>query len=147
MTLKAQIETSIIEAMKSKDSGKLRGLRDIKAQLLLAETSGKGGLNEAIELAILQKMAKQRQDSLSIFEEQGREDLAIKEREELSLIQTYLPVPLKDDELTSIIKESIESSGAEGMKDMGKVMGIVKLKVEGRADGRTISEIIKKLLS
>jgi uncharacterized protein YqeY len=147
MSLKAQIDAAVIAAMKSKDSIKLRGLRDIKAQLLLAETSGKGDVTEEIELTILQKMAKQRQDSLKIYEDQNREDLAVIEREELALIQTYLPKPLSETELTSIIKAAISTSGAEGMKDMGKVMGIVKPEVGGGADGRTISEIIKKLLA
>ena len=92
-------------------------------------------------------MAKQRQDSLKIYEDQDREDLAVKEREELEVIQNYLPKPLSETELTDIVKEAISTTGAEGMKDMGKVMGIVKSKVGGGADGRTISEIIKKLLA
>jgi len=147
MSLKAQIEAAITAAMKSKESGKLRGLRDIKAQLLLAETSGQGKVDEAKELSILQKMAKQRQDSLKIYEDQGREDLAAKEKEELDLLQNYLPQPMSSDELEQIVSEVIAQTGAESMRDMGKVMPLVKEKVGGAADGRTLSEIIKKILS
>ncbi len=147
MSLKSKIEAAITVAMKNKKSGKLRGLREIKSQLLLAETSGQGEVDEAKELSILQKMAKQRQDSLKIYEEQDRQDLAAKEREELELLQTYLPKPLSADELEIIIKEIIAQTGAESMRDMGKVMPLAKEKIGGGADGRTLSEIIRKLLS
>ena len=147
MSLKSKIEAAITVAMKNKESGKLRGLREIKSQLLLAETSGQGEVDEAKELSILQKMAKQRQDSLKIYEDQDRQDLAIKEREELDLLQTYLPKPLSPDELEKIITDIIAQTGAESMRDMGKVMPIAKEKIGGGADGRTLSEIIKKLLS
>jgi len=147
MSLKSKIEAAITVAMKNKESGKLRGLREIKSQLLLAETSGQGEVDEAKELSILQKMAKQRQDSLKIYEEQDRQDLAAKEREELELLQTYLPKPLSADELEIIIKEIIAQTGAESMRDMGKVMPLAKEKIGGGADGRTLSEIIRKLLS
>lgn len=147
MSLKSQIEAAITVAMKNKESAKLRGLREIKAQLLLAETSGKGAVDEAQELTILQRMAKQRQDSLKIYQDQGREDLAQKEKEELDLLQTYLPKPLTTDELEKIVQEIIQQTGAESMRDMGKVMPLAKEKVGGAADGRTLSEIIKKLLS
>ncbi|MDB4347109.1 GatB/YqeY domain-containing protein [Bacteroidia bacterium] len=147
MSLKSKIEAAITVAMKNKESGKLRGLREIKSQLLLAETSGQGEVDEAKELSILQKMAKQRQDSLKIYEEQDRQDLAAKEREELELLKTYLPKPLSADELEIIIKEIIAQTGAESMRDMGKVMPLAKEKIGGGADGRTLSEIIRKLLS
>ncbi len=147
MSLKSKIEAAITVAMKNKESGKLRGLREIKSQLLLAETSGQGEVDEAKELSILQKMAKQRQDSLKIYEEQDRQDLAAKEREELELLQTYLPKPLSADELEIIIKEIIAQTGAESMRDMGKVMPLAKEKIGGGANGRTLSEIIRKLLS
>lgn len=147
MSLKSQIEAAITVAMKNKESAKLRGLREIKAQLLLAETSGKGAVDEAQELTILQRMAKQRQDSLKIYQDQGREDLAQKEKEELDLLQNYLPKPLTTDELEKIVQEIIQQTGAESMRDMGKVMPLAKEKVGGAADGRTLSEIIKKLLS
>ena len=147
MSLKSKIEAAITVAMKNKESGKLRGLREIKSQLLLVETSGQGEVDEAKELSILQKMAKQRQDSLKIYEEQDRQDLAAKEREELELLQTYLPKPLSADELEIIIKEIIAQTGAESMRDMGKVMPLAKEKIGGGADGRTLSEIIRKLLS
>lgn len=147
MSLKVQVEKAILTAMKSKDATALRGLREIKAQLLLAQTSGNGEVDEAAELKILQKMAKQRQDSIAIYEEQGREDLAVKEREELVTISAYLPAQMSLEELADIVKNAINTSGAEGMKDMGKVMPLVKDAVKGAADGKAISEIIKKLLS
>lgn len=147
MSLKATIEKAMLGAMKAKKTEELRGLREIKSQLLLLGTSGKGEITETMELQVLQKMAKQRQDSLSIYEEQGREDLAKKEREELELISTYLPKQLSENELEAIVKEIIFSTGAKGMKDMGKVMGAAKQKIGAAADGKTLSGIIKSLLS
>lgn len=147
MSLKAKVEKAILDAMKSKESDKLRGLREIKSQLLLLETSGAGNITEEMEMNILQKMSKQRKDSLTIYEEQGREDLAKKERQELEIIDAYLPQQMDESELTQIIGQIISSTGASGMKDMGKIMGLAKQKVGASADGKTLSMVVKKLLS
>lgn len=146
MSLKQRIETAILEAMKNKEAAKLRGLREIKAQLLLLETSGEGEVTEEKEMSVLQKMAKQRQDSLEIYENQGRKDLAKKEVEELNIISEYLPKQLEEAEIETLVKEIIAQTNAEGMKDMGKVMGLAKQKVGAQADGKTLAQIVRKLL-
>ncbi len=146
MGLKDKVELSIKEAMKAKQTAVLRGLREIKAQLLLAETSGQGEVTEEKEISVLQKMAKQRQDSIAIYEEQDRTDLAQKEKEELEVIMQFLPEPLSTEELTAMVQNIITKLGASGMKDMGRVMPAAKEAASGRADGRTLSEIIRKLL-
>ncbi len=147
MALKEIINQQITEAMKSKNADRLRGLREIKAQLLLLDTDDKRTVDEESEMKILQKMAKQRQDSITIFKEQGREDLAAKEESELEVISEFLPAPLSAEELLQIVKETIESTGAKSMADMGKVMPIIMGKTAGKADGKTISELIKKELA
>lgn len=146
MSLKQRIETAILEAMKNKEAAKLRGLREIKAQLLLLETSGEGEVTEEKEMSVLQKMAKQRQDSLEIYENQGRQDLAKKEVEELNIISEYLPKQLEEAEIETLVMEIIAQTNAEGMKDMGKVMGLAKQKVGAQADGKTLAQIVRKLL-
>ncbi len=147
MALKEIINTQITAAMKAKDPDTLRGLREIKAQLLLLETDDKRTVNEESELKILQKMAKQRQDSIAIFTEQGRIDLAEKEEKELTVISTFLPAQLTVAELTLIIKEVIVESGAKSMADMGKIMPSIMSKTAGSADGKTISAIIKEIFA
>jgi len=149
MSLKQQIEQDIKKAMLAKDKDELRALRAIKSQILLAETEkGAGdGVDEGKEIQILQKQAKQRQESLELYRQQGREDLATIEEAELVIIQRYLPTPLTDGELEAAISEIIKEVGAGSIKDMGKVMGIASKKFAGKADGKIISEKIKQLLS
>ena len=147
MSLKQKIEAAIVQSMKNKEAAKLRGLREIKAQLLLLETSGEGAITEEKEMAVLQKMAKQRQDSLEIYEKQGRDDLAQKEIEELNIISQYLPKQLGADEIENLVNQIIAETGADGMKDMGKVMGLAKQKVGAQADGKTLAQIVRNLLS
>jgi uncharacterized protein YqeY len=149
MRLKEQIDSDIKVAMRNKQKDELRALRAIKSLILLAETEkGKPGqLNEEVEMNLLMKAAKQRKDSLEIFEKQGRQDLAQKEKEELSIIERYLPEQLSDEDIKKTLQDIIESSGADGMKDMGKVMGIATNKLAGKAESRKIAEITKKLLS
>jgi len=147
MSLKATIDLEITQAMKSKNADRLRGLREIKAQLLLLATDDKRNVDNNAEMKVLQKMAKQRQVSITIFNEQNRTDLAEKEIAELAVINEYLPAPLTEAELKAIVKETIATTGAKTMADMGKVMPIIMGKTAGKADGKTISALIKKELS
>lgn len=148
MALEQTIMQDLKAAMKSKDKAALRGIRAIKAALLLAKTDGSGAeLDEAQEIKMLQKLAKQREDSIAIFEKEGRDDLALTEKEELEVIKRYLPKQLTEEELEPIIKDIIAQTGASGMQDMGKVMGMASGKLGGSADGKTISTIVKRLLT
>jgi len=137
------------EAMKSKNEAALRGLRAIKAEIIKAKTEpGAGGeIDEATEQKFLQKMMKQRRDSLEIFEKQGRTDLAIKEKEEMAVIEKFLPKQLNEAEIKVIIEKIITETGAASPADMGKVMGVASKQLAGLADGKTISNIVKELLS
>lgn len=147
MRLEERIMQDLKEAMKAKDQGALRGIRAIKAAILLQKTDGSGlELNDDLEIKLLQKLVKQRKDSLEIYEKQGREDLAQTEREEIEVIERYLPKQLDDTELEIVIKEIISSSGASTMQDMGKVMGLATKKLAGKADGKTISAVVKRIL-
>lgn len=148
MSLEARINEDLKEAMKSKDQVSLRGIRAVKAAILLAKTDGSGeALNEEKEIKLLQKLVKQRQDSLDIYVKQNREDLAAVEREEIEVIQRYLPEQLSEEKLKEIISDIISKTGASGMKDMGKVMGLASQELSGKADGKTISAVVKTLLS
>ncbi|MBS1928723.1 MAG: GatB/YqeY domain-containing protein [Bacteroidetes bacterium] len=149
MSLEKKIMDSMKEAMKAKDEASLRGLRAIKAEIIKAKTEpGAGGeIDEATELKFLQKMMKQRRDSLDIFEKQGREDLAKKEREEMLVIERFLPKQLSEEEIRNALKEIISQTGAATATDMGKVMGIASKQLAGKADGKTISGIVKELLA
>jgi len=147
MSLEAKLTTDLKTAMKAKDDATKRGIRAIKAQILLAKTDGSGkALDEAAEIKILQKLVKQRKDSLAIYEEQGREDLAKIESEEITVIEKYLPKQMDTAALTAFLKEVIAKTGASSMKDMGKVMGMASKQLAGKADGKTISTIVKQLL-
>ena len=148
MTLEEKINSDLKTAMKAKDQGALRSIRAIKSAILLAKTDGSGkALDEAGEIKLLQKLVKQRKDSLEIYEKQGREDLAATEREEIVVIEKYLPAQLSEEELEPIIAQIIAQTGAESMKDMGKVMGMASKQLAGKADGKTISGIVKRLLT
>jgi len=148
MSLEKKLMPDLKEAMKAKDQAALRGIRAIKAEILKFKTSGTGEeLNEDSEIKILQRLVKQRQDSLSIFTEQGREDLAVVEREEIAIITKYLPAQLSPEELKEKIQAIITQTGASSMKDMGKVMGMASKSLAGKADGKSISTLVKQLLS
>jgi uncharacterized protein YqeY len=149
MSLEQQIMTEMKEAMKAKNEGLLRGLRAIKAEIIKAKTEpGAGGeINEETEQKFLQKMMKQRKDSLEIFEKQGREDLAVKEREEIALIEKFLPKQLDPAALKEIVAKIIAETGATSAADMGKVMGVASKQLAGQADGKSISAIVKELLT
>ena len=147
MTLEERINADLKTAMKAKDDAAKRGIRAIKSQLLLVKTSGTGAeMDEAGEIKLLQKLVKQRKDSLAIFEEQGRTDLAKIEAEEITVLEKYLPQQMGEEELTTFLKGLMEQVGASSMKDMGKVMGMASKQLAGKADGKTISTIVKKLL-
>jgi len=125
MGLEERINTDLKQAMKSKDKIALRGIRAIKSAILLANTDGSGKeIDDTAGIKIVQKLIKQRQDSLDIYNKQGREDLAVVEREEIEILQRYLPEQMGAEELEAFLKEIITQTGAESMKDMGKVMGI-----------------------
>ena len=149
MSLEQQIMTEMKEAMKAKNEGVLRALRAIKAEIIKAKTEpgAAGEINEATEQKFLQKMMKQRRDSLDIFEKQGREDLASKEKEEMAVIEKFLPKQLDEAELKEIVKKIIADTGASTPADMGKVMGVASKQLAGKADGKTISNMVKELLS
>ncbi|MEO9483164.1 MAG: GatB/YqeY domain-containing protein [Ekhidna sp.] len=149
MSLKSTIESEIKQAMLNKEKDRLRALRAIKSQILLAETEkGSGGkLSEDTEMKLLTKAAKQRKDSIEVFEQQGRDDLAATEKSELTVIESFLPKQLSEAEVEAEVKKVIEEIGAAGPQDMGKVMGTATKKLAGKADGKMISSLAKKLLS
>lgn len=149
MSLEQKIMTALKAAMIAKDAAALRSLRAIKAAILLAKTSeGAGGeLNEDDEMKLLQKLVKQRKDSLEIFQQQNREDLAKKEAEEINVIEKFLPKQLTVEEVKAEVEKIITSVGATSPADMGKVMGAATKQLAGKADGKTISALVKELLS
>ncbi len=148
MGLEQNIMAEMKEAMKSKNEAALRGLRAIKAAIIIAKTAegANGELKEEEETKMLQKLVKQRKDSLEIFEKQNRADLAEKEKEEIAIIEKFLPKQLEEAELKSIIAKIIADTGASSAADMGKVMGAANKQLAGQADGKTISGIVKQLL-
>lgn len=149
MSLKERINTDIKAAMLAKEKEKLTALRAIKSMILLAETE-KGAVEEIgqdAELKLLMKAAKQRKDSVEVFRAQGREDLAEKEQGELDVISKYLPQQLSEDEVKDELRKVIETVGATGPQDMGKVMGAATKALAGKADGKTISALVKTLLN
>lgn len=149
MSLQVQIDQDIKSAMLAKDASRLRGLRAIKAALLVAKTE-KGGadsLSEDIEVKVLQRLVKQRKESADIYKTQNREDLHLIEIEELAVIEAFLPKQLDSAAIEDCVKKAIAQTGATNMKDMGKVMGIVNAELAGKADGKAISEMVKTLLS
>ncbi len=149
MSLEQKINEGIKAAMIAKDSATLRGLRAIKAAILLAKTekAGTDQLTSDSEIKVLQKLVKQRKESAEIYKAQGREDLYQIEVEEQQVIERFLPKQLDRSEIEQIVKDIIQEVGAGGMKDMGKVMGLANQKLAGQADGKTISELVKSSLS
>lgn len=142
-----QLNQQIKEAMKAKDQVRLRGLRLIKSAIMLLHAEGGNGPSAEDEMAALVKMAKQRKDSIDIYVKEGREDLAAKEQEELDIISEFLPEQMSEDEVRSALQNIISDLGADGMKDMGKVMGKATQELKGKADGKLISQIVRELLS
>ena len=148
MSLQDSVMTALKTAMKSKDTVALTSLRSIKSAILLARTSGADvAMTEEDEFKILQKLVKQRRDSASIFTEQNRLDLAEPELAEVEVISQFLPQMLEASEVENVVLETIDSLGASGMKDMGRVMGVVSKTLAGKTDGKTISTLVKAKLS
>lgn len=149
MSLELTINDAIKKAMLAKSEAELRTLRAIKAAILLAKTAegATGDLSEAEETKLLQKLAKQRKDSLDIFRQQNREDLASKEEEELVVIEQYLPKQMDEQELRAAVGQIIADTGASSPADMGKVMGVASKQLAGKADGKAISALVKELLA
>jgi uncharacterized protein len=149
MSLEQKIMTELKTAMLAKDENAMRSLRAVKAAILLAKTSeGAGGeLKEDDEIRLLQKLVKQRKDSLEIYQQQNRADLAQKEQEEIEVIEKFLPKQLSAEDLKATISKIIADTGASSPADMGKVMGVATKQLAGKADGKTISAIVKELLA
>jgi len=149
MCLQKQIMEELKTAMKSKDAVALQALRAVKSAFLLAKTETGAGddLTEDQEMKIIQKQVKQRKDSAAIFINQGRQDLADPELAEIAVLEKFLPEALSEEAIEKVVLETIAKTGAEGMKDMGKVMGMVSKQLAGQADGKTISGIVRKNLA
>lgn len=149
MSLEQKIMPELKAAMLAKDEKSMRSLRAIKAAIIVAKTAeGAGGeLIEEDEIKLLQKLVKQRKDSLDIFTQQNRPDLAVKEQEEIEVIEKFLPKQLSQDELKEEIRKIIAESGATSPADMGKVIGLANKQLAGKTDGKTISLVVKDLLS
>lgn len=149
MSLQDDVMTAIKTAMKAKDQIALAALRAVKSELLLAQTASgsKEEITEEEEIKILSKMVKQRKDSAAIYLEQDRKDLALPEIDQAEVISKFLPEALTEAEIEKVVVITINQIGAEGMKDMGKVMGIVSKQLAGQADGKTISMLVKAKLS
>jgi uncharacterized protein len=149
MSLEQKIMGEMKEAMKSKNEATLRALRAIKAEIIKAKTEpgAHGEISEEKEVSMLQKMMKQRRDSLEIYQQQSRTDLAQKEQEEMAVIEKFLPQQLSGEELKTELQQIITETGASSAADMGKVMGLATKKLAGRADGKAISATVKELLA
>lgn len=151
MALKEQIMADLKEAMKNKEQDKLRVLRSLKAKLLEKEISerkgGEAELSDEQAIEVLMKAAKQRKESIDQFESGGRDDLVENEKRELELIESYLPKMLTEDEVRDIARKKIDDLGAETMADMGKVMGVLMQELKGKAEGATVSKVVKEELS
>ena len=149
MGLQEQVMEAMKTAMKAKDTVALESLRAMKSAFLLARTEQGSGhsLSEADEIKLVQKLVKQRRDSAAIYQQQGREDLAGPELAQAEIIEKYLPAQLSEAEIEEVVERTIKATGASGMQDMGKVMGIVSKELAGQADGKTISGVVRKKLT
>lgn len=149
MSLEQKIMTELKTAMLAKDEKTVRSLRAIKAAIILAKTAegAKGEIGEDDEIKLLQKLVKQRKDSLEIFQQQNRADLAVKESEEIAVIEKFLPAAMSAEELKTAVQSIIATTGASGPADMGKVMGVATKQLAGKADGKSISTMVKELLA
>ncbi|MEO6813736.1 MAG: GatB/YqeY domain-containing protein [Ginsengibacter sp.] len=149
MSLEQKVMTNLKAAMLAKDEKSLRSLRAIKSAIINAKTAEgfSGEIKEDDEIKMLQKLVKQRKDSLEIYEKQNREDLAVKEREEIEIIEKFLPKQMGEEELKEIISKIVNETGASSHADMGKVMGIANKQLAGKADGKTIATIVNRMLS
>ncbi len=148
MSLQEQVTEQLKVAMKAKDSVALESLRAIKSAILLAQTqAGAQDLTSDDEIKLVQKLVKQRKDSAEIFRQQGRNDLAEPEEAQIKIIEQFLPEQLDEESIAKVVDEIISQTNAEGMKDMGKVMGMATKAMSGKADGKTISAIVRQKLA
>jgi len=149
MSLETDVMSLLKDAMRNKDEALLRGLRAIKAEIIKAKTEpgANGEISTENELKLLQKLVKQRKDSLAIFEQQSRPDLAVKESEEIAVIEKFLPAQMSEAEVKAAVQAIIASVGAAGPQDLGKVMGVATKQLAGKADGKLISAFAKELLT
>lgn len=149
MNLEQQINNDIKAAMLAKESAKLEALRAIKAAILLAKTEkgATGELSSEAEIKLLQRLVKQRKESAEVFGQNNRQELADKEKYEAQIIEVYLPKQMSEEEITEEVKKIIAETGASSVKEMGKVMGVASKSLAGKADGKLISEVVKKLLA
>ncbi len=149
MSLELDVMSLMKDAMKNKDEALLRGLRAIKAEIIKAKTEpgANGAISEDGEMKLLQKLVKQRRDSLTIFQEQNRADLAEKESEEIAVIERFLPVQMTEDEVKAAVEAIVKELGAAGPQDLGKVMGVASKQLAGKADGKLIAAVAKNALT
>jgi len=149
MSLEEKINSDLKTAMMAREEATVRGIRAIKSAIILAKTEkGAGGvIAPEKEVQMLQKLVKQRRDSIAEFEKANRQDLITKEREEIAIIEKYLPAMMSEDEVREVVKKAIAETGATTQKEMGKVMGLVSKQLAGKADNKLVSEIVKSLLS
>ena len=149
MSLELEVMSLMKDAMKNKDEALLRGLRAIKAEIIKAKTEpgANGAISEDTEMKLLQKLVKQRKDSLTIFQEQNRADLADKEAEEIAVIEKFLPVQMTEEAVKVAVEAIVKELGAAGPQDLGKVMGVASKQLAGKADGKIIAAIAKHALT
>ena len=149
MSLEVEVMSLMKDAMKNKDEALLRGLRAIKAEIIKAKTEpgANGTISKDAEMKLLQKLVKQRKDSLTIFQEQNRADLAQKEAEEIAVIEKFLPTQMSEDEVKAAVDAIVKELGAAGPQDLGKVMGVASKQLAGKADGKLIAAVAKNALS
>jgi len=149
MSLETQVMSFMKDAMKNKDEALLRGLRAIKAEIIKAKTEpgANGTISEDGEMKLLQKLVKQRKDSLAIYEQQNRSDLAAKESEEIAIIEKFLPAQMSEEDVKAAVQAIVTELGAAGPQDLGKVMGVATKKLAGQADGKVISAMAKAILT
>jgi uncharacterized protein YqeY len=149
MSLETEVMSLMKDAMKNKDEALLRGLRAIKAEIIKAKTEpgANGVISEDAEMKLLQKLVKQRRDSLAIFQEQNRTDLADKEAEEIAVIEKFLPVQMTEEAVKAVVDGIIKELGATGPQDLGKVMGVASKQLAGKADGKLIATVAKNALT
>ena len=149
MSLEVEVMSLMKDAMKNKDEALLRGLRAIKAEIIKAKTEpgANGEISEDGEMKLLQKLVKQRKDSLAIYEQQNRPDLAVKESEEIAIIEKFLPAQMSEEDVKAAVQAIVTELGAVGPQDLGKVMGVATKKLAGQADGKVISAVAKAILT
>ena len=146
MSLEETVNTDIKSAMLKKDDAALRGLRAMKQVILMAKTSGSGNISAEDEMKMLQKLIKQRKESVEIYKQQNREDLAKTELEEIAVIEKYLPKQLSEDEIKNQLKVLVEQNNANGPADLGRIMGIASKHFAGKADNKVVSTLLKQML-